>query len=227
MAPRARPLIIGYQDWRDLLFLHWRVPAAEVAGLVHPRLSIDEFEGSAWVSMTPFTLRKGRFRGLPPLPDFHELNFRTYVTHPRHGPGIWFFSLDAANPLAVAIARLSVRLPYFPARMKRGEGWYRSERLLRRGRFEVRFSTGAERGRAAPGSLEEFLVERYRLYSRAAGPALWCGVVRHEPWLLFDATVAEVNEDLSTAAGVPALGRPHFAAWSPGVSVAFEHFRPA
>jgi len=111
--------------------------------------------------------------------------------------------------------------------MERGEGWYRSERLLRRGRFEVRFSTGAERGRAAPGSLEEFLVERYRLYSRAAGPALWCGVVRHEPWLLFDATVAEVNEDLSTAAGVPALGRPHFAAWSPGVSVAFEHFRPA
>src|SRR5438105_902063 len=147
-----------FQDWCDLLFLHWRVPAAELAGLVHPRLSIDEFEGSAWVSMTPFTLRKGRFRGLPPLPDFHELNFRTYVTHPRHGPGIWFFSLDAANALAVAIARLSVRLPYFPARMDRGEGWYRSERLLKRGRFEVRFSTGPERGCAAPGSLEEFLI---------------------------------------------------------------------
>ena len=182
-------MIIGYQDWRDLLFLHWRVPAAELAGLVHPRLSIDEREGSAWVSMTPFTLRNGRFRGLPALPDFHELNF--------------------------------------PARMDRGEGWYRSERLLKRGRFEVRFSTGAERGCAAPGSLEEFLVERYRLYSRAAGPALWCGRVRHEPWPLFQATVTEVSEDLSIAAGVPALGRPHFGAWSPGVSVEFEPFRPA
>jgi len=149
------------------------------------------------------------------------------VTHPRHGPGIWFFSLDAANALAVAIARLSVRLPYFPARMDRGEGWYRSERLLKRGRFEVRFSTGAERGCAAPGSLEEFLVERYRLYSRAAGPALWCGRVRHEPWPLFHATVTEVSEDLSIAAGVPALGRPHFGAWSPGVSVELEPFRPA
>jgi uncharacterized protein len=220
-------MIIGYQDWRDLLFLHWRVPAAQLAELVHPRLSIDEHEGSAWVSMTAFTLRNGRFRGFWPLPDFHELNFRTCVTHPRHGPGIWFFSLDAANAVAVAIARLSVRLPYFPARIERGEGWYRSERRLTRGRFEVRFSIGPERGRAAPGSLEEFLVERYRLYSPAAGPALWCGPVSHEPWPLHEATIAEVSEDLSVAAGVPALGRPHFGAWSPGVSVAFEHFRPA
>src|SRR5207248_1160433 len=119
---RAGSVIVGYQDWRDLLFIHWRVPAAEIAPLVHPRLSIDEHEGSAWVSMTPFTLRNGRLRGLPPLPDFHELNFRTYVTHPRHGPGIWFFSLDAANALAVAAARITVRLPYFPARMERTGG---------------------------------------------------------------------------------------------------------
>jgi uncharacterized protein len=220
-------VIIGYQDWRDLLFLHWRVPAAELAGLVHPRLSIDEHEGSGWVSMTPFTLRNGRLRGLPAMPDFHELNFRTYVTHPKHGPGVWFFSLDVTNALAVAIARVSVRLPYFPARMERGEGWYRSERRLARGRFEVRFSTGPQRGRAAPGSLEEFLVERYCFYSRAAGPALWFGPVHHEPWPLCDATIGEVTEDLSVSAGVPALGRPHFGAWSPGVSVEFEHFRPA
>src|SRR3954469_19994185 len=127
VAPRASRVIVGFQEWRDLLFLHWRVPAAELRPLVHPRLAIDEHGGSAWVSMTPFTLRRGRLRGLPPLPDFHELNFRTYVT--LNGVrGIWFFSLDAANSLAVAGARLSARLPYFPARMERGEGWYRSER---------------------------------------------------------------------------------------------------
>jgi len=223
---RAGSVIVGYQDWRDLLFIHWRVPAAEIAPLVHPRLSVDERDGTGWVSMTPFTLRNGRLRGLPRLPDFHELNFRTYVTHPRHGPGIWFFSLDAANGLAVAAARLSVRLPYFPARMERGEGWYRSERTMGRGRFEARFSIGPARGRAAPGSLEAFLVERYRLYSRALGPVLWHGPVRHEPWSLADADVAELNEDLSAAAGMRPLGRPHSCQWSPGVSVAFEHFRP-
>ena len=220
-------MIVGFQEWRELLFLHWSVPARELAPLVHPRLSIDERDGSAWVSMTPFTLRNGRLRGLPPLPDFHELNFRTYVTHPRHGPGIWFFSLDAASPIAVAAARLSVRLPYFPARMTRGEGWYRSERVLGRGRFEARWSVGAPIGSAAGGSLEEFLVERYRLYSRAAGPLLWTGPVVHEPWPLFQATVEELSEDLSVAAGLRPLGRPSRCHWSPGVSVAFEHFRPA
>ena len=227
MASRARRVIIGHQDWRDLLFLHWRVPASELRRHVHPRLSIDEREGSAWVSMTPFTLRHGRLRGLPPLPDFHELNFRTYVTHPRRGPGIWFFSLDAANPLAVAAARLAVRLPYFPARMERAEGFYRSERRASGARFEARFASGAEVGLAAAGSLEEFLVERYQLYSVAAGPALWQGRIRHAPWRLFTLKLMELRETLSEAAGMPALGRPDSIQWSPGVSVEFEHFRLA
>ena len=220
-------MIVGHQDWSDLLFLHWRVPALELRNHVPARLSIDEHEGSAWVSMTPFTLRNGRLRGLPPLPDFHELNFRTYVTHPRHGPGIWFFSLDAANALAVAAARITVRLPYFPARMERTGGWFQSERTVGRARFEVRFSTGADLGRAEPGSLEQFLVERYQLYSRALGPALWRGPVRHEPWRLFAARVSDLDEDLSAAAGLRPLGQPDFCHWSPGVQVAFEHFRLA
>ena len=219
-------MIIGYQEWRELLFVHWRVPVAELRRQVPDRLAVDERDGSGWVTMAPFTLRRGRLRGLPPLPDFLELNFRTYVTHPRHGPGIWFFSLDAANPLAVAAARLSARLPYFPARMERSENWYRSERRFGRASFEARWEIGAALGPAASGSIEEFLVERYALYSRAAGPLLWRGPVRHEPWPLFGARVLELREDLSIAAGLPPLGAPELAQWSSGVSVAFEHLRP-
>jgi uncharacterized protein len=219
-------LIVGYQEWRDLLFLHWRVPASALRPRVHPRLSVDEHGGSAWVSMTPFTLRGGRLRGLPPLPDFHELNFRTYVTHPAHGPGIWFFSLDAASAAAVAAARLSVRLPYFLARMERAEGWYRSERAFPQARFEVRYTTGPAQV-TAPGSVEEFLAERYALYSRAAGPVLWRGPVRHPPWSLHHAQVTAIDESLSRAAGLPPLGRPDLCQWSPGVAVEFEHFRLA
>lgn len=218
-------MIVGYQDWTDLLFVHWAVPPRVLRPHVHPRLSIDERSGSAWVSMTPFTLRNGRLRGLPRLPDFHELNFRTYVTLPGHGAGIWFFSLDAANTLAVAAARVSVRLPYFPARMDRGEGWYRSERKVGHAHFEARWEAGEPLGRPAPGSLEEFLCERYRLYSRAAGSLLWKGPVLHEPWPLVSARIAELREDLSLAAGLPRLGQPHSAQWTQGVSVAFDHFR--
>jgi uncharacterized protein YqjF (DUF2071 family) len=67
---------------------------------------------------------------------------------------------------------------------------------------------GAPLGRAAPGSLEEFLVERYQLFSVAA-------------------EALEVREDLSVAAGLTPLGRPDSCQWSPGVSVEFEHLRPA
>ena len=219
-------MIVGFQEWRDLLFVHWRADAKELRGKVHSRLAIDERDGSAWVSMTPFTLRNGRLRGLPPLPDFHELNFRTYVTHPHRGPGIWFFSLDAANALAVAAAQLSARLPYFFARMQRSKGSYRSERLTGRASFAARWMAGLALGRAAAGSLEEFLVERYALYSQALGPVLFRGPVRHEPWLLHSARLEELREDLSLAAGLRPLGEPHSCQWSPGVAVAFEHFRP-
>jgi uncharacterized protein YqjF (DUF2071 family) len=218
-------MIVGRQEWCDLLFLHWRVPAASLRRRVPKRLQIDERDGSAWVSMTPFTLRRGRLRGLPPLPDFHELNFRTYVTLSGSGPGIWFFSLDAASFLAVAAARLSVRLPYFPARIERAPDWYRSERVGGRGRFEARWKIGREIGRAQAGSIEEFLVERYALYSPALGPLLWHGPVRHEPWRLFAAEVLEVREGLSAAAGLTPLGAPSLCHWSPGVAVDFEHFR--
>ena len=218
-------MIIGHQDWTDLLFLHFRVDAHTLRPLVHERLRVDERGGTAWVSLTPFTLRNGRLRGTPPFPPFHELNLRTYVTHPRRGPGIWFFSLDAQNPAAVLAARFSVRLPYRWASMDRSEGRYRSDRVLGPGHFHARWTVREALGTAAPGSLEEFLVERYALYSRAAGPLLFRGPVRHAPWPLHAVKIDHIMQDLSVAEGLPQLGEPALAHWSPGVSVDFEHFR--
>src|SRR5262249_16849121 len=40
-----------------------------------------------------------------------------YVHYQGRDPGVWFFSLDAANALAVRIARAWYRLPYYFARM--------------------------------------------------------------------------------------------------------------
>ena len=53
---------------------------------------------------------------VPWLSHFPELNVRTYV---RVGdkPGVFFFSLDAGNPVAVFLARTLFYLPYFRARM--------------------------------------------------------------------------------------------------------------
>ena len=45
-------------------------------------------------------------RGLPWVSAFPELNVRTYV-HRDGVPGVWFLSLEASNPFAVAGARIN------------------------------------------------------------------------------------------------------------------------
>ena len=122
LSIRTRPpgWPVMYQTWGTLLFLHWPIAAERLRPLVAPRLSLDTFEGRAWVSVTPFTMWGIRPAFLPPLPvvsQSHELNVRTYV-HLDGVPGVWFFSLDASNVLAVLGAHAALGLPYFRARMR-------------------------------------------------------------------------------------------------------------
>lgn len=121
LAPRFRPAgsVAGHQFWSDLLFVHWRVPAVELRPLLPPEVTIDEFDGSAWVGLVPFHMSGVRpwwFPAVPGVSDFHETNVRTYVTC-RGEPGVWFFSLEAAKSLAVRVARWRWRLRYFFAEM--------------------------------------------------------------------------------------------------------------
>ena len=121
LSIRARPdgLPLMHQHWGQLLFMHWPIDAELLRPLIPSQLSIDTFDGSAWIGEIPFTMWGIRASFLPPIPGasaFHELNVRTYV-HWNGVPGVWFFSLDAANSLAVWGARTFYHLPYFNAEM--------------------------------------------------------------------------------------------------------------
>src|SRR3954471_15582981 len=61
------PWVMG-QTWDDLLFAHWRVPVDALLGHVPDGLTLDVFDGSAWLGVTPFKLEGLRVRGLPPAP---------------------------------------------------------------------------------------------------------------------------------------------------------------
>lgn len=198
------------QRWNDLLFAHWPLPAAELTPLLPEGLAIDTFDGSAWVGVVPFWMDQVRFRVLPPLPGanrFPELNLRTYVVD-RHTnqPGVYFFSLDAANPFAVGAARMFFHLPYYWARMKidrGGEGrdlYYSSERLLSRpAHFRARYRSLGKP--CTKGGLESFLTERYALFTVRHG-----GLVRvnihHLPWPLELAEAEFEANDLPEAHGI-------------------------
>ena len=45
--------------WEQLTFIHWRFDPDEVQRLLPPGLTVETFDGSAWVGLVPFYLRVG------------------------------------------------------------------------------------------------------------------------------------------------------------------------
>jgi uncharacterized protein len=202
-----RPWIMR-QTWNDLLFAHWPVKPAHVRPLVPLQLSLDLFDGSAWIAVTPFHMTDVAPRALPGMPwlsAFPELNVRTYVVH-NGTPGVFFFSLDAGRLLAVWGARYGYLLPYFHAhmRVKRSgdEIAYSSRRLRATAEFQGSYGAVGPARRRQKGSVENFLTERYCLFT-VAREQVYRGDIHHIPWPLQDAEAdIEVNT-VAEAAGVP------------------------
>ncbi len=180
-------------EWHDLLFMHWPVPEEVLRPLVPHSLQLDTFDGSAWLGVVPFRMSGVRPRFLPAVPqvsDFPELNLRTYVSA-EGKPGIWFFSLDAHNKVAVRLARATFKLPYYDAEMScrvtGEEVRYRSIRNHRGAppaKFEVRYRPTGEVFESEPDSLENFLTERYCLYSADDRGKVSRGDIHHQMWPL-------------------------------------------
>jgi uncharacterized protein len=222
-AADRRP--VGYQRWRDLLFLHWPVPPETLRPLVPRPLELDLFAGRAYVSLIPFLIAESRPVGAPRALAVRllETNLRTYVRAADGQAGIFFFSLDASSLLAVVAARVLYGLPYFPAAMsmRREDSrvvYAARRRGARDARLEVAWSIGATLGAAAAGTRDHFLVERYALYVARRG-GLYRARVRHRPYPLCQAAVEHLSETLLRAAGLPAPAEPPFCHFSPGVDV--------
>jgi len=211
------------QKWHNLLFAHWPVSPAAVRKLIPEKLELDTYDGQAWISIVPFTMSAVRVRGtlaLPWLSSFPELNVRTYVTGGEK-PGVWFFSLDAANPAAVEIARLWFHLPYFHSRMRSRVGpegiVYSAQRTDRRGaaeQLQVTYGADSSSFECAPGTLEYFLTERYCLYAQRGDGALFCGEIHHAPWLLQEARASFSVNSMTKNLGIEISGNPwllHFS----------------
>ncbi|MBI1852513.1 MAG: DUF2071 domain-containing protein [Planctomycetes bacterium] len=225
--PLPREPWVMAQRWHDLLFAHWPVSVEPIRRLVPAAIDVDTWEGDAWLGVVPFHMSAIRRRGLPPIPGlarFPELNVRTYV---RVGdrPGVWFFSLDARNRIAVEVARRWYHLPYFHARMRVEhagsveDGWiaYESRRVDRRGapaELRARYRPSGDVVRAAPGSLAAWLTERYCLYAVDRKGALCRGEIHHARWPLQPAEAEIDAGSMAFAAGLTLPARPpllHFA----------------
>ena len=204
--------------------------------LIPPQLELDLFDGSAYIGLVCFTMTGVRPVGLPPvwgLSSFHETNLRTYVRREDRDPGVWFFNLEAANSVAVRLARTLFHLPYHRARM-----FVERERSVNQdpatttilyagvrqwpgplpASYTARATAAGPTRRAEAGSLEHFLIERYVLYSEARDH-LFMGRVYHSPYPIQSALVHSLDETLLNTWNIQTPETPALAHFSSGVDV--------
>jgi uncharacterized protein YqjF (DUF2071 family) len=185
-------LLLG--DWVRALFIHYEVEPAALQRQVP--FALDLREGEAWVSLVAFSMRRLRPRAggkvaewlFRPLSNHEFLNVRTYV-RPRGEPGIYFIAEWLNNRACTLLGPLSYGLPYrfgkiaYAHRHEQGiltgtvQGGAGADRLSYAGRLpaDPRFAP------CEPGSLDEFLLERYSAYTCHRGATrrfdIW-----HKPW---------------------------------------------
>lgn len=240
----ARPWTMT-QNWNDLLFAHWPIAPAIMAALLPAGLELDTYDGYAWAGIVPFWMdailhripaTHGHSLAIPTVTSFPELNLRTYVRSRLTGrAGVFFFSLDAANLLAVIGARTIFHLPYFFANMTRetaadGTVRYKSRRMLTSANVSFQ-ATYRGLGRANnappshPGTIEHFLTERYCLYTSFRNQIL-VGNIHHQPWPLEAAEAEFRTNQLAPAHGLVLPARPPILHFSRSLQVHIWSLRP-
>jgi uncharacterized protein YqjF (DUF2071 family) len=217
--------------WDELAFLHWSYDPDVVQALLPRGLTVETFDGRAWVGLVPFLLRvtPPRTRPVPWLGVFPETNVRTYVVGPNGEAGVWFFSLDAARLLAVLGARLTYNLPYMWSQMRVE---HRGDRIT----YETRRRWGSHGGRPRhPTSrvalrigepfrsdeltdLDHWLTARWAMWFTPLGRKLWSRA-DHPAWPFHRAEVLELDDQLVTASGLSAPEGVPYVHWSASLEV--------
>jgi len=218
------PLEMG---WRHLLFENWPIDPDVMDAHLPEGLKPDVYDGSAWLSVVPFTNVAVRPKGVPECLGVRlpELNVRTYVT--RDGvPSVYFFSLDAQGVASVIGARLFHHLPYYYARISLdlmdGRVRFRSRRLhpgSRPAHYDGTYWPTGEPFAAPDVPFAEFLVERYRFYTEAQDGSIRYTDVDHEPWTLYPAKADIERNTLLASHGFERPDSEPVYHYSPGLDV--------
>jgi uncharacterized protein YqjF (DUF2071 family) len=221
----AAPSVPIRMGWRDVCFGSWSVDPEVVAAHLPESLTVDTYDGDAWLTVVPYVNVRVRPRGMPEALGVRlpELNLRTYV---RSGDaaGVYFFNLDADGAASVLGARTTHHLPYYNAEMtvtRRGDRIdFESERRhpgARPCRFSATYGPTGDRLAVEPDTLAHFLTERYRLFTEDQRGRLRYAGVSHEPWQLYEADVTVDRNDLFVANGFDEPESDPVWYYSPGV----------
>lgn len=217
------------QKWEDLVMAHYPAEPGRIQPGLPDDLLVDAYEGRAWLSVVAFRLTDLRIRPLSFLKwnDFWEINLRTYVVDGRGNRGVWFYSLDSSDPFGTLGARLLYGLRYNFARIRR-EGspigrkliYHGNRGKIARSKIEADWN-GGRKIENNPGSLDHFLLERYRFWARrrlSRGSS--SAFVRHLPYEALRVGEISYEGELFASQGLAEPSeRPELGHYCPGFAV--------
>lgn len=210
-----------YQEWNHALFLHWKVSPDLLELFIPKDLTLDTFNGEAWISVVAFTMEKIRPKNLPafaPVSDFHEINIRTYVTH-NGKPGVYFLNIEAQKLVSAKLSKLLSGLPYEKAKMirvrKNPLQEYTSDLKKKGFRFSAKYTVSDKP--VSKTELDLWLTERYCLYLDR-GPKTYIYEIHHLPWELQQVDIEDIHTNYRLGS-IDLNGVADRIHYSPGVKV--------
>jgi uncharacterized protein YqjF (DUF2071 family) len=227
LSQPSEPLFLA--AWKRVLMIHFEVEAKKLQHEVP--FQLDLWNGRAFISLVAFTMcgMRPRLGGklaallLRPIATHEFLNVRTYV---RQGDecGIHFLAEWLPNLLSVRLGPATFGLPYHYGRIAYEHDW-------RSGRIRGRVTDAGNHARleyhgeliapvafqpCAPGSFDEWLMERYAAFNSAHGRQRYFRVW-HPAWLQ-RTVAASLDETTLLTNHWPWFERAHLvgANFSPG-----------
>lgn len=189
---RWEPLLVA--DWSRVLMLHLEADPARLQTSVP--FTLDLLGGRAFVTLVAFTLRglRPRFGGrlsrrlFRPIATHEFFNVRTYVRIGEE-PGIHFLAEWLSNRLAVRLGPSTFALPYRHADIAYKHDWtaQRLQGQIEDGKaghgicYTAVVPPNPDFISCAPGSREEWLMERYSAFNCVRGRKRLFRVW-HRPW---------------------------------------------
>ena len=217
-------------NWEEVVFIHYEVdPKILQREIPFP---LDLFEGKAYVSLVAFTIKQLRFKWgghvsawvTTPFATHHYFNVRTYVRH-NQSLGIYFMAEWLSKKICVMMGAFMYGLPYrygylnYENDYKVGHVYGKIRPSDLEGSFVYQGNVEPSENfcRFVPGSLGEFLGERYIAF---AGHGLNLRYFRiwHKPWLQSPFEVKVEHNSLFSKLG-PWAENAYYAGahYSPGV----------
>jgi len=210
------PPWVGFQGWRDLLFVSWSLPIEEVRSVVPPQLELDSIDGRAWVSLVPMRVAGAHFRDVDPLPGlehFCEINLRTYVKLGEER-GVYFISIDCADAIADWLGQKLFGAPFLRANIamveQDGKFYFLSRRTqsdMPTANFVADFQPAGDAFPTSADPTAQFLLERYFLALSDKDGSVHRVNIQHPAWSIRRAET-KISVNTVCAAGRIALSRP-------------------